>query len=114
MKSLIVAILGTLFLTQTPNTVTGKWDLSADTPHGVMTMGLDLKQDGDRVTGKLIGLMNRDFDITGEMKDRQLTVSTADDQFAIALSLKADGSLAGHLSTPQGDVACKAVRGKKS
>ena len=34
--------------------------------------------------------------------------------FAIALSLKPDGTLGGHISTPQGDVACKATRAKKS
>ena len=114
MKVLIAAMLAAVIFTQAPKTVTGKWDLTADTPHGVMTMGLDLQQDGDQVTGKLIGLMNRDYDVKGEMTGSQLTVHTADDEFAIALSLKPDGSLGGHISTPQGDVACKATRAKKS
>jgi hypothetical protein len=114
MKSLLVATLAAVLFMQGGKTVTGKWDLSADTPHGAMTMGLDLKQDGDKVTGKLIGLMNRDYEVAGEMSGSQLTVHTADDQFAIALTLKADGTMSGHLSSPQGDVACKAARAKKS
>ena len=114
MKTLIIATLAAAVIMQAPKTVTGKWDLSADTPHGAMTMGLDLQQDGEQLTGKLIGLMNRDYDLKGDARGGQLTMTTADDQFALALTVKADGSLSGHLSTPQGDVACKATRVPKS
>jgi hypothetical protein len=94
--------------------VAGKWDLSIDTPHGVLSVGLDLQQNGATTTGKMIGLMNRDHDVKGEFKNGQLTLTTADEQMSVAATLKPDGSLAGHLSSPQGDVTLKGVRAKKS
>jgi hypothetical protein len=119
MKSAIFAAIAVVMFVSSPSvqsdkSVAGKWDLSADTPHGVMTMGLDLQQTGTVIAGKLIGFMSKDFDLKGEFKNGQLTMTTSDEQMSFSASLKADGTLAGHLSTPQGDVTWKAARPKKS
>jgi hypothetical protein len=108
-----VMLLAAAVRAQAPG-VAGKWDLSVESPHGVMTMGLDLEQKGDQVTGKLIGFMNQDRDVKGQFVKGQLTLATANDELGFTATLKADGSLAGHLSTPQGDTSWKGVRAKKS
>ncbi|HYE85734.1 MAG TPA: hypothetical protein VEA16_05235 [Vicinamibacterales bacterium] len=95
--------------------VGGKWDLTVQTPHGAMTLELDLKQDGTAVTGTVLNFRNERQPVKGELKGTQLTLeTTSGDDMALSATLKSDGTLAGQLSVAQGDVNWTAKRVGKS
>jgi len=98
-----------------PGSVAGKWDLTVPTPHGVMTLELDLKQDDTAVAGTILNFRSARQPVKGEFKAGQLTLETTDgDELALSATMKSDGTLAGELSTPQGDVNWTAKRAGKS
>ena len=99
--------------------VTGAWTLSVQGPpaHGDVTGTRQLKQEAAKVTGTL-SLQGRNQPLAGEFEKGALTLTTTDTPAEQALSfkaeLKADGSLAGHVSTPMGDMKFSAARAKDS
>ena len=94
-------------------TVTGNWTLTVEgSPHGNMTMGLTLKQDGTKVTGTFAS-PHGDMAVAGEFVDATLNVASAgsdDEKITFSAKLKEDGTLAGHLSSPMGDMKWTASR----
>lgn len=95
--------------------IDGKWDISANSPHGKLTLELDIKQEGTAITGTLVNFRNEKQPIKGEFKKDALTLeTTSGDEIAMTGTLKADGTLAGALSTAMGDVNWTAVRAKKT
>jgi len=97
-------------------TVTGTWTMTVEGgPHGNATMGLVLKQDGTKVTGTFASGHSPDQAVSGELVDGVLKIETAGDsdhQVSFRGTLKNDGSLAGTLSTPVGDMKWTAQRVK--
>jgi hypothetical protein len=100
--------------------VTGRWTLSVDTPHGDQDMSLVLKQDGKKVTGSIGNPHGgADIPLEGEFVDGALTFSTTADngseipEMGFTGKLRADGALAGYLSTARGDTKCVARRVKE-
>jgi hypothetical protein len=97
--------------------IAGKWTMTITTQNGTQNPGLDFKQDGKKVTGTISGPQG-DLPITGEYADGKLTfgasiqTNNGEMQLAFAGTLKADGSLAGTLNLPQGELAWSAVRVK--
>jgi hypothetical protein len=76
-------------------------------------MGLVLKQEGTKVTGTFSSGHSPDMDVTGEFKDDQLKVETTQDgdsRIIFSARLKADGTLAGYISSPMGDMKWTASR----
>jgi hypothetical protein len=83
MKTLLAVVL--LTICAFAEGVAGHWQVSLDTPHGAMKGGLEFKQEGSKITGKL-NLEGMDaFDLKGtvdgakiafdlEMPDNQGTV----------------------------------------
>ena len=97
--------------------VTGTWTMTVEgTPHGTMTAGLTLKQDGKSVTGTFSSGHAPDMTVSGEFADGTLKVETAggaDDKFLFTAKLKEDGTLAGTLSSPMGDMKWTASRAER-
>jgi hypothetical protein len=96
--------------------VTGSWTMTVEGgPHGTATMGLVLKQDGTKVTGTFASGHAPDQAVSGELVDGVLKIETesdSDHQVIFRGTLKGDGSLAGTLSTPVGDMKWTAQRVK--
>lgn len=100
-----------------PATVAGKWILALETQNGTMNPTLDLKVDGKKVTGTLSSPQG-DVAVTGEFAESKLTLNMSfqgnggEMQLTFAGTLKADGTLAGTMSFPQGELPWTATRPK--
>jgi hypothetical protein len=96
-------------------TVTGSWTMTVDSPHGHATMGLVLKQDGTKVTGTFASGHAADQAVSGELVNGVLKIESeaaSDHQIIFRGTLKSDGTLAGTISTPMGDMKWTAQRVK--
>jgi hypothetical protein len=97
-------------------TVTGSWTMTVEGgPHGNATMGLMLKQDGTKVTGTFASGHGPDQAVSGELVDGVLKIESegdSDHQVIFRGTLKSDGTLAGTLSSPVGDMKWTAQRVK--
>ncbi len=96
-------------------TIAGKWTLQADTPHGKMTMGLELKfdeKDAKKVTGTLSNDMMGNLPLAGQYVEAKLTFKAegGPGELLFAGKLKDANTLTGVLSSPNGDVAIVATR----
>jgi hypothetical protein len=90
-----------------PATLTGTWELETkDSPHGAMTMGLVLAEDGGKVSGKLLIPHAGEIPLAGVFAGGKLVMSTAGDDHALKLgaTLKDDGTLTGYVSSEMGDM----------
>jgi hypothetical protein len=112
MKMLMAAVA--MVMVVTAPTVTGSWTMSVQGgPHGDATMGLTLKQDGTKVTGVFASGHSPDVEVKGEFVDGTLKVETegdADGKVIFTAKLKDDGTLAGSISSPIGDMKWTAKR----
>ena len=112
----ILAVMAALVLTASVATavpVSGTWNLSFDSPHGPAAMALVLKQDGTKVTGTFASGHHPDMAVEGEFADGTLKLETTeagDDKITFTGKLKDDGTLAGYLSSPMGDMKWTAAR----
>src|SRR5262245_5781895 len=96
--------------------VTGTWTMTVEgSPHGNATMGLTLKQDGTKVTGTFSSGHSADMAVSGEFVKGQLKIETAgqaDSKIMLSAKLKDDGTLAGMISSPMGDMKWTASKAK--
>jgi hypothetical protein len=92
--------------------VAGNWSVAVDGPHGAAAMSLVLKQDGTKVTGTFISGHGPDLALEGEFVDGTLKIESAggDDRVIFNAKLKDDGTLAGYVSGPMGDMKWTAER----
>jgi hypothetical protein len=98
--------------------VSGKWRMSIVFNDGPRAAGLELKQEGRKVTGRLVAsFAGGEAAIEGEFIDRKLTFSGATSggphpglQLEFSATLKEDDSLAGTFSSPIGDFPWTAER----
>ena len=115
MKMLMAALA--MAVTMAAPSLTGTWTMSVTGgPHGDATMGLTLKQEGTKVTGTFASGHGPDMAVHGEFVDGSLKLETdAEDHGKITLSakLKDDGTLAGYISSPVGDMKWVARRDTK-
>lgn len=112
--ALFVLCMATAAFAQS-KTVDGKWDLMAETPHGKLTVEMDLKQSGADVTGTFVNFRGDRQPVKGQFKDGELTLQTVSgDEAAFSAKQKADGTLSGHASFAQGDIAFTASPAKKT
>ena len=93
--------------------IDGKWDVRAESPHGTLTLELDLTQNGAAVTGTLLNFANRKQPVAGEFTKGTLSLATTSgDEIAMSATLQPDGTLTGQLSTARGDVNWTGVRAR--
>ena len=112
MKMLMAAVA--MVMVVAAPTVTGSWTMSVQGgPHGDATMALTLKQDGTKVTGTFVSGHGPDMEVKGEFVDGALKIETegdADHKVMFSAKLKDDGTLAGSISSPVGDMTWTATR----
>jgi len=93
--------------------VAGRWTMSVKGgPHGDVTMGLDLAQDGKKVSGTF-ATPHGDLLVEGELVEATLTIATpggGDSQISLTAKLKENGTLEGYLSSQMGDMTWTASR----
>ena len=95
--------------------VAGTWSVAVDGPHGAATMSLILKQDEKHVTGTFVSGHGPDLALTGEFADGTLKLESTDhgdSKVIFNAKLKEDGTLAGSVSGPMGDMTWTAERVK--
>jgi len=97
--------------------LTGKWTMKVSGgPHGDAAMALVLKQEGEKVTGQFNPGHDGDIPMAGTFVKGALTLKSPanDEGQAITMkgTFKADGSLAGFLSSAMGDMTWIASRDK--
>jgi hypothetical protein len=113
--AVVFAIAALAISGQAAGTVTGTWSMAVDSPHGHAAMGLVLKQDGTKVTGTFASGHGPDQTVSGELIDNVLKIASegdSDHQVIFKGTLKSDGTLAGTISTPMGDMKWTAQRVK--
>jgi hypothetical protein len=95
--------------------VVGKWSMALDTPHGKMTIPLDIKLDGKKVTGTFSSEQTGPAPIAGEYIDGKLsfTVDGGAGDLKFTGKLKDKDTLVGDLSSHMGDLPCTATRVKE-
>lgn len=95
-------------------TVAGTWTMTVEgSPHGNATMGLSLKQEGTKVTGTFSSGHSADVTVSGEFANGELKIETAgdaDSKIVFTGKLKDEGTLAGVVSSPMGDMKWTATR----
>lgn len=96
--------------------VAGNWTLSAETPHGTMSFGLALKQDGGKLTGTLT-TADGESPIEGTATKDTVNFKTTQQMgpmsiLTISGRLKTDGTMGGTVSSEMGDVAFVAKRSR--
>ena len=87
--------------------VTGTWAIALEGPHGSAGMSLVLKQDGKNVTGTFVSGHGPDLALAGEFADGTLKLESAaagDAKVLFNAKLKDEGTLAGYVSGPMGDM----------
>lgn len=94
--------------------VAGHWSMELATPHGKMTLALELKLEGKKVTGSLTGEAMGAFPVAGEYADGKLafSVTGAPSEMTFNGRLKDADTLVGDLSSHTGDLVCVATRVK--
>ena len=95
--------------------VAGTWSVAVDGPHGAATMSLVLKQDDRKVTGTFVSGHGPDLALDGEFVDGTLKLESTDhgdSKVIFNAKLKDDGTLAGYVSGPMGDMKWTAERVK--
>jgi len=91
--------------------VTGKWVVSAQTPHGAQPLALTLEQSGKDVTGTFAS-PHGDLHVTGGFAEGTLTLDTDSPHMTFKAKVKADGTLTGYISSEMGDTPFTAERAK--
>jgi hypothetical protein len=119
MKTLVAAAVAVLALTAgargaAPD-LTGTWTLAVEGPHGSTGMSLVLKQKAEQVTGTFVTGHGPDLTLTGGFSGGTLKLESAeegDHKVIFNAKLKDDGTLAGYVSGPMGDMKWTAARAK--
>lgn len=112
MKMLMAAVA--LVVTVAAPSLSGSWTLNVTGGgHGDATMSMSLTQDGTAVTGTFVSGHGPDMTVKGTFVDGELKLEAEAADHAKVLftaRLKDDGTLAGYLSSPMGDMKWTAKR----
>jgi hypothetical protein len=114
---LVVAMAPRAAAQSTPKpapTVAGKWNVALETPHGKVTMNLELKLEGKKVTGTLRTEQQGPFPLAGECAEGKLTFAVTEDgaDLSFAGRWKDADTILGVLSNQHGDLTGIATRVK--
>ena len=95
--------------------VAGRWNLSMTTPHGPMTMRLEIAVDGKKVSGWMTSDQFGRLPLKGEYVEARLTfVVTAEaGDLTFTGKLKDRDTLVGDMASHAGDLPCLATRIKE-
>jgi hypothetical protein len=94
LSALVCALILSASATAQSPGVTGDWDVTINSPQGARTVQLSLKQDGEKLTGK-IKSQRGDTPLEGEVKGKEIkfkyTVKFQDQDLVISMSGSVDG-----------------------
>jgi hypothetical protein len=94
LSALVCALILSASATAQSPGVTGDWDVTINSPQGARTVQLSLKQDGEKLTGK-IKSQRGDTPLEGEVKGKEIkfkyTVKFQDQDLVISMSGNVDG-----------------------
>lgn len=76
-------------------TVAGQWSITIDDGERVTKAVLDLKQEGETITGTYRGPQGRVFDLTGTIREAKLAFSVRFITDAVDMSVQYDGDVTG-------------------
>jgi hypothetical protein len=79
-----------------PADLTGAWDVTLETPQGATTLGANLKQNGEAVTGDITSPMGT-LNLTGKMVDDTLSMAYSVPVQGNTMEITMTGKLAGDL-----------------
>ena len=111
----VIGAVGAQTPAKTAATVGGTWNVAVKGPaaHGDLEATMQLKQEGKAVSGTF-SAHGTEHTLKGEFTDATLTLETTDTPANNGLTftgkLKDDGSMAGYLSGPMGDMQWTASR----
>jgi hypothetical protein len=106
------AVLSAAQQAKAAESVAGTWEITVpESPHGKLTMGMTLKQDGKNVSGTFAS-PHGDMPVTGELIDKNLTLATAGGEITFTAKLTDPDTLSGFLSSAMGDMKWTAKRVK--
>ena len=88
--------------TQKAPSIAGKWVLTLVTEAFTATPALDLKQDGEKITGTYTSTQYGAFPLTGTLKDRVLEFSFTLNAEGTAVAMKFNGEVAADGKTMKG------------
>ena len=103
---IMAAVAASVFAQTKVITLDGKWTMSI-TEHAGLPVTLEIKQEGKKLTGNLIIPDHGDLDLVGEFVDGKLTLKSTENgymQMSMEGEVKADGTLAGKLTSTMGDM----------
>jgi hypothetical protein len=100
-----------------PASVIGKWNMDVDTPHGKMSLTVDLKadpKDAKKILGTLLSDQLGTMTLTGEVADGKLRfdVSGGPGEMSFVGKLKDADTMNGILSAHNGDMTAVLTRVK--
>jgi hypothetical protein len=117
MSLLAMAIAAGVMAQEKASSVTGKWNLEVETPHGKMSLLLDLKGD-QKDDKKVVGTLSSDqfgtMTVAGEVAEGKLRfeVSGGPGEMTFVGTLKDPDTMTGVLSAHNGDMAAVLTRAK--
>jgi hypothetical protein len=118
MINTLLGALCALAITVAPATVAGTWTMHVEGgPHGDATMAMTLTQNGTKVTGTFASGHTADMAVEGEFVNGEFKIQTTaqndDGKILFSARLRDDGTLAGYISSPMGDMKWTAARAGK-
>ena len=112
---LAIALAAPALAQDKPASVVGKWTMDIDTPHGKMSLAVDLKadpKDAKKIVGTLASDQLGTMTLTGEVADGKLRfdVSGGPGEMSFVGKLKDADTMNGILSAHNGDMAAVLTR----
>ena len=121
-RSILIMVLASAlaapaFAQDKPASVIGKWTMDVDTPHGKMSLAVDLNadpKDAKKIVGTLASDLLGTLTLTGEVADGKLRfdVSGGPGEMSFVGTLKDADTMNGILSAHNGDMAAVLTRVK--
>jgi hypothetical protein len=111
---LVVGILAAsnTYAQQSGSRIDGRWNVKVS-GHPGMSIVLEIKQDGRKLTGNFMIPDHGDLEMVGEFADGKIQLNSTENAFAqlsLVGNLSSDGSLAGNLTSTMGDMNWTATR----
>jgi hypothetical protein len=92
--------------------LSGKWNMTI-TGHEGMSVTLEIKQEGKKLTANLVIPDHGDLELLGELVDGKLTLNSTENgymQMSMHGDVKKDGTMSGNLSSTMGDMTWSGKR----
>jgi len=73
-SAVLITVLSALLYARETASIAGKWQLSTDTPHGIVKGDLEVKQDGSKITGTLTAEHIGTMALSGTVEDKKVSL----------------------------------------